>query len=155
MRKLSKKNLGELQEVRNEHRSTGSADSAEAVIRMASYRVPNDKRYQHSREEDDIGVSVGFGNWWAQFRGSNIQLLIVVIAVAVSATFWLILEHDREMKEIWQTVIKNQMTIVRSEEKTKKAVEENTYVLSKSQEEREKLNIAMPDSLREKLMGHR
>jgi hypothetical protein len=59
------------------------------------------------------------------------------------------------MKEIWQTVIKNQMTIVRSEENTKKAVDENTYVLSKSQEEREKLNIAMPDSLREKLMGHR
>jgi hypothetical protein len=124
-------------------------------MRMASYRVPNDKRYQHSREEDDIGVSVGFGNWWARFRGSNIQLLIVVIAVAVSATFWLILEHDREMKEIWQTVIKNQMTIVRSEENTKKAVDENTYVLSKSQEEREKLNIAMPESLREKLMGHR
>ena len=84
---------------------------------------------QESLDLEGMGVKV-------QARGKDVKapMLLFILAGGIGYFGWL--HHDASMREL--QMIREQMA-------------ENTYVLSLSQADRERLNLQMPDSLRRRV----
>lgn len=82
---------------------------------------------------DGVKISSPFG-WAAEAHGQTVAVLLIAVMLA-----FLGYRHHVSSEEQMSRLFE--------------AIAENTYLLSLSPTEREKLNIVMPESLRRKLRG--
>jgi uncharacterized protein YpmS len=96
-----------------------------------------------------MGLQHAFGGPWVSFRGAGFLLIVKLLLVV--AVLVLVLIHDREDQLARASIMATLTQQVAQQTATTEALQEQTYVLTLKQEEREKLNLRMPPSLRAKL----
>lgn len=94
------------------------------------------------RRATDVEVEGPFGTR-IKFYGKELSTILLLVAVVVGGAY-LILQHDSKASEAMSKLQVNQ-------EMLSQHMDEMIYVMSLSEKEREKLNISMPASLRNKL----
>ena len=108
-----------------------------------------------SRREDDVEVKAPFG-WSVRASGRHVTTLIAAV-VAVVVVLYMIREHDLKQTEGLAAAVKDrndQMVVVmQSQVKLQESMDSMLYVLSLEPEERKKLRLVMPPSLRTKLLN--
>ena len=82
------------------------------------------------------GISIRTRGQWAY--------LTVVILLCCGFVAYLVWDHARDQIDAVKALAGNQKAILEAQQET-------TYVLTLTPEEREKLNLRMPDSLRQKI----
>lgn len=92
-------------------------------------------RHEAAREADE-SLEVGAGPLKIRATGQRLAAQLSIVA-GVGIVLFFGWEHHTGSREMLQRILE--------------ATAENTYVLSLSQAERERLNIAMPESLRRKV----
>lgn len=85
-------------------------------------------------------LEIGAGALKVRATGSDVSR-VLAISTVLGLILWAVYEHHNGSREMLQRILE--------------ATSENTYVLSLSQVERERLNIAMPESLRRKVRRSR
>lgn len=91
------------------------------------------------------GVKFGFGSFWMKVSEHRFLTTIVVLLTFGFLGYVLYL-HDQGTKESMAKVIKEVEILQATQSET-------TYVLTLTPEERQKLDLRMPDSLRKKISG--
>ena len=96
-------------------------------------------------EKNDVEIETPIG---IRVRGSGRSIVVLCAVLVVLIAIYL---HDRHSTEAHAETIAALTKVERAENEANERTAEVVYVLSKSQSEREKLNLTMPDSLRRKM----
>jgi len=92
-------------------------------------------------EEKAIEVSAGDGKRWIKLSGREVATLLIIAILVLSVIGFL----DQRMRRDEHGLLSMDLKAVTE------AQRETTYILSLRQEEREKLRLQMPESLRKRL----
>ncbi len=126
------------------------------------------------KEQADIleeSLAIGGHGWWLKLKGIDSKIILVallmIVCFAVASYAWVDNQRlDRESHQtqmdqfkitqtLLSTVISNQSAIIKVVQEhgsqTSSGIDELSYMLTLSQQQKEKLQLTMPISLRRKL----
>jgi len=102
--------------------------------------------------DDQVSVSAGWGKAWAKVGGTHVwTLVLVLVLVVVCVDAALSDSRHKERKTEHATGAGAVQTLSSKLDTLIAAQAETTYVLTLSNEDRAKLKLQMPDSMRKRL----
>lgn len=95
-----------------------------------------------NQEEESVEISTGVGK--VRARGPAVYLVILIICAAAAGA-WMLRDHDLRASERSDKIVDQQ-------QKLEEGIHELTWVLTLTEEERKRLQLQMPPSMRKKLL---
>jgi hypothetical protein len=103
--------------------------------------MDTDDVYRHRRAEDDVELSVPFGTFRAHGKDATLLLMFCAVMGLMGYGFYLYDDHRST----------NEKKAEADHAALAKKLDEMVWILSRPEKEREKLDISMPNSLRDKV----
>jgi len=117
------------------------------------YKIEMIKRTEEDQEERRGGVELSLP-WGASIKIRGISMLLTLVLVAVVAVGVISYFHERETLSFEDGIRQILMDMNKQQKAMTDREAEMNYILTLPADKREKLNLEMPDSLRNKLRDH-